>query len=93
MATDLRSYDADLLTDVVGQDNAALSREAAESVLRWRFSQNASTRMHELAEKNRRDVLTPDERSQLESFLRVGQLLNLMHAKARRVLGQDQSSS
>lgn len=42
--------------------------------------------MHELAVKNQDDALTPAEKDELESYLRVSYFLDLMHAKARTSL-------
>ena len=39
--------------------------------------------MNELAEKNREGTIEPSERVLLERYLRVGNFLNLIHAKAR----------
>jgi len=36
--------------------------------------------------KNQDDALTPDERADLESYLRVSAFVDLVHAKARRSL-------
>ena len=42
--------------------------------------------MNELAEKNRNGAITPSERALLERYVRVGNFLNLIHAKARCAL-------
>ena len=42
--------------------------------------------MHELAVKNQDDLLTPQEKAEMENYRRVGFLLDLMHSKARRSL-------
>ena len=39
-------------------------------------------RMNELAEKNRRGELTGTEQADLDKYLRVGNFLNLLKAKA-----------
>lgn len=39
--------------------------------------------MNELAEKNGQGVLSPQEHADLEKYLRVGQFLDLLQAKAR----------
>lgn len=91
MATDIQSFDADILTDVVAPNDATLDPPIARALLRWQFSPTAVSRMHELADKNRRDALTPEERAQFDSFLRIGQFLNLVHAKARLSLSGHES--
>ncbi|EDX74593.1 hypothetical protein MC7420_6071 [Coleofasciculus chthonoplastes PCC 7420] len=42
--------------------------------------------MNELAEKNNRGLLSETERQDMEKYLRVGNFLNLLHAKARQSL-------
>ena len=42
--------------------------------------------MNELAEKNRQGTLTESEAAEMEKYLRVGNFLNLMQAKARLTL-------
>jgi len=42
--------------------------------------------MNDLAERNRQGTLTEAERQEMEKYLRVGNFLNLMQAKARLAL-------
>jgi len=49
--------------------------------------------MNELAEKNRQGTNAPSERALLERYLRVGNFLNLIHAKARCALAEPASSA
>ena len=93
MSTDVQSFDADILTDVVMPNEASLDPAVAQALLRWQFSPTAVSRMHELADRNRRDALSPEEHAQLESFLRIGQFLNLVHAKARISLSGHQATA
>ena len=67
----------------VGPDDGNLNREAAEAILKMRFQPTDARRMSELAQKNGADLLTPTERAELDTYLRVGMLLDLMQAKAR----------
>jgi hypothetical protein len=45
-------------------------------------------RVDYLLEKNRGDAITDQERAELEKYLRVGNFLDLMRARALRELGQ-----
>ena len=67
-----------------GDDN--LTPEAAEGSLRIKFEQRDLDRIHELAVKNQDDLLTPQERAEMENYRNVGFLLDLMPSKARRTL-------
>jgi uncharacterized protein YnzC (UPF0291/DUF896 family) len=70
-----------------------LPTEAAEGLLRIRFEQCDLDRMHELAIKNQDGMLDEQEREEMESYRRVGYLLDLIHSKARRALKKQRSDS
>lgn len=78
--------EAEILTAVVGPDKPDLPAESARAILELRFGQPAIDRLNELAEKNRQGTLSEMERNELDSYLRVGNFLNLMQAKARNSL-------
>ncbi len=67
-------------------DQPGMSPESARAILDWRFDAVALGRMNDLAEKNRQGTLTESEREEMETYVRVGNLLNLMQAKARLFL-------
>jgi hypothetical protein len=75
--------EAEILNQVVAPNEATLPKESAESILTLHFNQQAIATMNELAEKNRKCLLSDTERASLEKYQRVGNLLNLLHAKAR----------
>ena len=75
--------EADILSQVVTPERADLSPELARSILDLKFSRTAVERMNELADKNKRGVLTDTEREEMEKYIRVGSFLDLMQAKAR----------
>ena len=78
--------EAGILEQVIMSDHYGMSPESARAILDLRFDPNAISRMNELAEKNRQGTLTQVERQELEKYLRVGNFLNLMQAKARLAL-------
>jgi len=75
--------EADILSQVVAPDQADLPPEFARSILNLKFSQAALDRMKELAGKNNQGLLTEAERAEMEKYMRVGNFLDLMQAKAR----------
>jgi hypothetical protein len=85
--------EADILSAVVGVQDADLSTEAARSLIGLHFRDDAVGRMNELADRNRRGELSAAEQSELEKYLRVGTFLNLIQAKARLSLEQARSDS
>jgi hypothetical protein len=75
--------EADILSDVVAPDEPSWSQEFAQAVLSVRFNDQATNRIRELLQKKNAGKITTAEASDLEKYLRVGQFLDLMQAKAR----------
>ncbi len=75
--------EADILAQVVAPDEPGLPAESARAILDLHFDQTALRRMEVLAEKNNQGVLTVAEREEMGKYLRVGNFLDLMQAKAR----------
>jgi hypothetical protein len=84
--------ESEILEQVI-EPCAGMSSETAEALLRFRFNAAAAARMNELAEKNRNGTIEPAERALLERYQRVGNFLNLIHAKARCVLAEPASQA
>ena len=61
-----------------------LSPAAAPALLKLRFSERDHALMNELSAKARAGTLTPEEQSQLDTFERLGSLLDIVHSSARR---------
>ena len=73
----------DILSDVISPNRATLEPEVARAILKWKFSAKSVARMNQLAERNNSGKITTDERDELERFLRVGSLIDIVQAKAR----------
>ena len=77
---------------IIGDEAAILNRlirpkeklpqAAARALLRFSFDETDRARMHELALKNQADELSAKEEVELQSYLKVGLFLDLLHAKA-----------
>lgn len=80
--------EADILEDVVVPNQPGLSLEAARSILALRFNETAQAHIRDLLDANNRGVLSGAEQAELEKYLRVGQFLDLLQAKARVSLAQ-----
>ena len=79
--------EADILEEVVAPGEPGFSPEVAKSILALRFNDAAHKRIRSLLDANNRGVLSPLEQAELEKYLRVGQFLDLVQAKARVSLG------
>ncbi len=82
-----------ILRRVVDPEQPFLSAEAAQALLRLDFNADDRTRMNQLAAKNRAGKLTPTEEQELNSYIRVGQMLGILQSKARRSLRAADKSS
>ena len=84
--------EVDILADVIAPDRGDLPPEVARSVLLWKFTDRAVTRMNELADRNNKGAISQQERGELDMYLRVGSFINLLQAKARLSLKESESS-
>lgn len=85
-ASETRSAEAAILSRVIRPNQPALSPEAAKALLDLRFADEDRRRMHELAVKNQQGTLSPEDERELDSYVRVGRLLDLLSAQARTAL-------
>lgn len=60
------------------------SAPSTEQLIAFRPSDKLNQRLHELLDKNSADTITPDERVELDEFLRFGHLLQMIQLKARK---------
>ena len=60
--------------------------ELARHVLRLKFADEDVARMHALAAKNQEGALDAAESDELDSYIKVGDLLALLQSRARRYL-------
>ncbi len=63
-----------------------LAPEAARALLEMDFPAEDQQRMKSLATKTADGTLTPEELTELECYNRVGYMLSVLHASARRAL-------
>ena len=77
---------------LIKADSSDLSRELARHVLTLGFDENDQARMSALAARNQEGVLSPEEREELQSYVKAGHLLALLHSKARKSLKQKRVS-
>jgi hypothetical protein len=75
-----------ILSRVLEPDEVPLSPEAARSILALKFRPRDRARMRELSAKAREGTLTPDEKTEIDSYEKVGHLLSLLKARAKVAL-------
>jgi hypothetical protein len=83
--------EADILNEVIAPDEPGLPPEAAGALLHLGFKESARARISELLQANNRGELSEADRTELDKYLRVGQFLDLVQAKARASLRAQKS--
>ena len=76
------SKEAAIIARIAHPEKDDLPKDIAKGFLRLSLDQSDLDRLHELVVKNQDDALTLAEKTELESYLRISLLVNLMHAKA-----------
>jgi len=75
-----------ILSRVLEPNNGTLSAAAARAWLKLDFNDQDRARMHELALKAQDGMLTSKDQLDLDTYRRVGRLLDMMHSKAHHSL-------
>jgi hypothetical protein len=75
--------EADILDRMIWPGDAALSPEAARALLQLKFDGDATKAIERLLRSNAAGTISAEDRVQLDRNLRVGQLIDLIQAKAR----------
>lgn len=75
--------EAEILTDVINPHQGGISPPVAREILNLHFSEETTTRIRDLLSSNNAGTINPNERSDLDKYLRVGQFIDLLQAKAR----------
>jgi hypothetical protein len=77
-----------ILERLIMPEEPSLSAEAARAILKVTFRPEDRQHVLDLLEKNQEGKLTPNEREELEEYVRVDDLLSLLQSKARLSLRQ-----
>jgi hypothetical protein len=80
------SSEAAILSRVIQTSKLTLPPEAARALLDLNFSEEDKRTMHKLAVKNQQGRLSEDEERELDSYVRIGRFLDLLSAKAAKLL-------
>ena len=83
MATTTMTTEADILEQLVAPAEADLPADLARALLRFKFDAPTTRKIRRLLRQNNSGTITGEDRVLLEKYLRVGQMLDLVHAKAR----------
>jgi hypothetical protein len=78
--------EAQIWTRLIEPGNGIFPKAAAQEILAFNFTDSEKARMHDLAVRNGQGKLSATEKEQLKSYIRVANVLALLHAKAKRSL-------
>jgi hypothetical protein len=78
---------------IVKPDQANLNPEIARAILKIDFTPEDHRRVDELSAKAQKGTLTPEERAELEEYVRVNTQLMILQSKARLSLKRAKPSS
>ena len=93
MTTQLSAPDAAIMQRLVDPRRCGWTAQAAQAVLKLSLSAEDQLRASDLADKANEGSLTAADQAELESYLRVGTLVDLMQSKARLFLRDIQSAA
>jgi hypothetical protein len=75
-----------MLEQLADLDARSMPAETARTFLQMAFKPSHKQRVRILSERARKGILLPSEETELDEFLRVGDLLTILHSKARQAL-------
>ena len=81
--------EVDILSQVVQPSDGNIPPEIASFLLGLKFDDNTIQHMSDLALRHNQGELTTSEIQEMERYRRVGNFLNLLHAKAKLSLQSD----
>ena len=80
--------EADILDRMIGAGDADMSAEAARALLQLKLDAESTRAIDRLLRANAAGTISTEDRLLLERYLRVGQLIDLVQAKARLALAR-----
>ena len=75
-----------MLEQIADLDAKSISPETARHLLELAFTQAHQEQVDALSQKAREGSLTPTERTELDEFIRVADLLAILQSRARQAL-------
>lgn len=75
-----------ILCRVFALDDAEADADAARAVLKFKFRRRDVTRVNKLSALARDGKLTESEKAELEGYLTIGDVLAILHSRARMAL-------
>ena len=85
----LPTYEPTVLAHLLEPLAKCLTPEVAQALIELRADSALQERVDWLASKNTEDTLTPEERSEYESYVHAAHFISILQAKARKLVQQN----
>lgn len=82
----ISTTESEILHNLVFPFDEDVDVSAARALLRIRFNRETTKNINHLLSKNRRGQISADERIVLDKYIRMGQFIDVLQAKARKAL-------
>ena len=92
VAEEDRTSEIAIFARLIKADEGNLSQELARYIMTLGFEEDDQARMRDLAERNQEESLAPDEKRELQNFVKAGHMLALLHSNGRRSLKASKAS-
>jgi HSP20 family molecular chaperone IbpA len=86
METKTPISEADIFAEIFGVQDADWDVEAARAVLKIKVKKSTQAHVSRLLRKNNRGTISAPEKIELNRYVKVAKLLDMMHAKAKLTL-------
>jgi hypothetical protein len=80
------TMDVRILEEIVAPDEPTMNAPVARAVASLALTEDQTSEIHRLLDKHNAGLLSARQRAKLEGYVRVGNFLNLLRAKARASL-------
>jgi hypothetical protein len=93
MMTMPTATESSILSRIIKPNQPDLPAPVARLILKWQFTEDDRRRMHMLLEKAKEGTLTRPEKSEAETYERVGNMLSILKSKSRQSLKSKRNGS
>jgi hypothetical protein len=83
-----KTENSNMLAELLEPISTSLNEEAARKLLRLRANPKLQARIAQLARKCNEGKMTSEERAQYETFVIAGDIIAILQARARLLLGR-----
>lgn len=87
-AIGMETVEFQILREMIAPDRPTMTASEARNVLKLSFTSKQKKEMEHLLDLNGEDELSDQQREKLEAYVRIGNMVSLLRAKAQNSLAQ-----